>query len=315
MAHISRRDMLKGAAIGAAAVVAPSWLSRLAKGDAPAATQPAKPVTITLFNTGDMHDHCDSLPRIAGFVKAAKAKDPNTLLIDAGDIWNDGNSQLAGTSGEGIVSLIDKSGYDACTTGNHDYTYGKKRVLEMSAKYAGWPLTLANVNWTDQDKPLTKNIAQYRIFELHGVKVCIAGGACQYGNHVHGEALPLIHEREGYLRVLPDIRKKADVFIFISHLWDASDRRMIAAWGDNAPDLVIGGHTHARNKWVQGRTTVIKAGFWGQCVGRSVITYDPAAAKVTEVNCSIIDIGADWPVDPAVKDLLDSYLKPAQKKT
>ncbi|MCE5279177.1 MAG: metallophosphoesterase [Planctomycetaceae bacterium] len=313
MVLISRRDVLKGAAFGAAAVVAPSCLTELAKGDGPA-TQAAKPLTITIFNTGDMHDRCGSLPRIAGYVKAAKAKDPNTLLVDAGDVWNDGPSPLAGTQGEGVVSLIEKSGYNAAVTGNHDYTYGKKRVLEMSMKYAGWPLTLANVNWTDADKPSTKNIAQYRIFELQGVKVCVSGGACQYGNHVHGEPLPLIHEREGYVRVLPEIRKKADVFVFISHLWDAYDRRMIAAWGDNAPDLLIGGHTHGRTQWTQGRTSVIKAGFWGNCLGRSVITYDPATNKVTAVKTSVMDIGADWPVDEEVKDLLDKHVKGLEKK-
>jgi len=305
MNRLTRRDIFKAAGVGAVAIALPGMTRRLL-GDQPA----TKPVTVTLYNTGDMHDHSGTLARIAGFVKKQKAADPNTLLLDAGDIYGKGEQQMGATGGEGMARLMTLTGYDACTLGNWDYIHGADRILQLSGKYPTFPLTLCNVNWEDADKPKAVNIPRYRIFKLKGVRLCIAGGACQYFNHAHGRRLKLIHEREGYFRIYDKIKDKADVFVYISHLYDAYDRRMIGKWQTKSPHLLIGGHTHARKIWQQGPTLIVKAGFWGKCLGKTTITYDPAARKVTSIKAGIVNVAGNWPEDDAVKAARAEYFKP-----
>ena len=312
MKALTRRDILRGIGIGSAALVVPGAGRLLRAADAKPS---ADVVTLTLYNTGDMHDHSGNLARIAGFVKAQKKKDPNTLFVDAGDFANKGEREMAAAAGEGMIHLMSQCGYDACTLGNHDYIYGKGRILDLANKYPAYPLALCNVKWEDEDKKKAQVIPRYRIFDLQGVRVCIAGGSCQYFNHAHGKRLKLIHEREGYFEIYPQIAKKADVFVYISHLWDAYDRRMIGKWQDKSPDVLIGGHTHERKIWKQGpKTLIVKAGFWGRWLGKTTLQYDTKAKKVVGTSARILGVAESWPADKEVAELRQWYLSGRKTK-
>jgi 2',3'-cyclic-nucleotide 2'-phosphodiesterase (5'-nucleotidase family) len=260
-------------------------------------------VTILIYSTGDFHDHTGNLARIAGFVKAERKKHRHVLFVDAGDFWNKGEGWVKAARGEPMVALMTAMGYDAIILGNHDYIYGKDRVLDLKAKYPDWPLLLCNMRWEEKDKERAKGIPQHRIHDFHGVKLCLSGGGSHYRNHAHGPAFPMYHERDGYKVLLPKITGKAQVYVFVSHLYDHSDRNLINAWGKDAPHVMIGGHTHAQRAWMQKDTLIVKAGFHGGWLGRTVIRYNKAEKKIVERSARILKVRGDWPEDEAVKEL------------
>ena len=286
--------------------------------------QPGRPagdekgvVTVTVFNTGDMHEKTGNLARIAGYVKQRKEKDPNVLLVDAGDFLDDGNLgewPIKGTNGDAMMALMVVAGYDVCILGNHDRKLGKDRTLDLCLKHPKFPLVVCNINWDEKDKEKAKNIPRYKVFELEGVKVAVVGSCSGYSNHEHGTPFPAFHEREGYLQVLPEVRKKADVIVFISHRFEGSDQRLLNAWGENSPDVLIGGHSHKSFVWRRGKTLWIKAGALGNSLGQVTIKFDTAAKKIVSTDGRVLSVGKDWPVDEEVKALREKFMTPAPKQ-
>jgi len=280
---------------------------------APAFVLAADVITITIYNTGDLHDHSGNLARIARFVKEQKKKDPHVLFVDAGDFLNKGEGWLMATQGDAMMALMAACGYDACVLGNHDYIYGKDRILDLANKHPKFPLVLCNMKWEGKDVERAKNIPKYKIYTFDGARVCVSGGGSHYRNHAHGPPFPMFHEREGYREILPEIKKKADVFIFISHLRDGSDRNLLNAWEDDSPDVMIGGHTHARKVWTYNETLIVKAGFYGGWLGKTVIKWDKEQKKITSKTARIFRVDRDWPEDAGVKALRDKLMRPKKK--
>jgi len=307
---ITRRDLLKATGIGSAALIFPG-LARLA--GAAEAQEKRQVVTVTLFNTGDLHEHSGNLARIAGFIKQRKKEDPNVLFVDAGDFLDDGTTgeaQLKATRGDGTVALMAAAGYDACILGNHDYKFGKDRILELCHNHPKFPLVVCNMRWSKQDQQKA-TIPRYKIFQLKGVKVAVVGSGSRYMNHAHGPRFPFFHEREGYREVLPEVRKKADIIIFISHRWEGSDKNLLNAWRGDSPDVLVGGHSHKRLVWRIGKTLLIKAGCFGRWVGATTIKWD--GEKIISCTGRILPVSKQWPEDPDVKALRAKYFAPAQK--
>lgn len=287
---------------------------------APAVPPPARTliapfdgVTITVYNTGDLHDQSGNLARIAAFVKKQRQTE-NVIFVDAGDFLNKGEPWQPATKGEGMIALMAACGYDAVAMGNHDYIFGKEPILDLVVKYPKFPLTLCNMKWSKEDAPRAKGIARYRIIELKGVKVAVVASGSHYTNHAHGEPLPMYHERDAYKELLPELATKADFIIFISHLFNGSDKNLLDAWKENSPPVMIGAHTHERLvTWVN-NTLLVKGGHSGLAVGKTTIQYDPARKRVVAAAAKTITVGKDWPEDEQVKALREK-LMPQPAKT
>ena len=106
---------------------------------------------ITIIHTNDTHSrvYLDEgsgsigFEKIATLVKEARAENPNTLLVDAGDTLH-GQTFSTISKGQSIVDLMNIVGYDAMVTGNHDFNYGYERLLELK-ETMNFSLVAANV--------------------------------------------------------------------------------------------------------------------------------------------------------------------------
>jgi 2',3'-cyclic-nucleotide 2'-phosphodiesterase (5'-nucleotidase family) len=267
-------------------------------------------VTVTILNTGDMHEMSGNLVRIAGYVKQWKAKNPNTLLIDAGDFMNDRDPTRGSTPGEQMMAIMAAVGYDVCILGNHDYKLGKDWILEKSQKYPKFPLVLCNMKWDDKDKERAKDIPRYKIFQFQGVRVAVIGSGSHYTNHQHGPAFPMYHEREAYLELADEVRGKADVIVFISHVFERSDNSLLGAWGEKGPDVLIGAHSHKRFAQRSGKTLIVKAGYAASHLGVATIKWNTREKKIVSCNGGSIAVSGNWPEDEEVKALREKFLNP-----
>jgi 2',3'-cyclic-nucleotide 2'-phosphodiesterase (5'-nucleotidase family) len=75
------------------------------------------------------------LARLATLVAAARADNPNTLLLNVGDTYHRGVEALF-TNGNAIVGPLDALGIDAAVPGNWDFAYGP---IVTRARYGAAP--------------------------------------------------------------------------------------------------------------------------------------------------------------------------------
>jgi len=303
-----------------AAAAAPLAALRGSEPRAPATTQPAatrpatgpakKAVTVTIYATGDLHEHTNWLPYIAGYVKAAKARDPNTLLVDAGDLVNHGEQAMKITRGEGMVSLMAASGYDACVLGNHDFSRGKNRLLELCRKYPAFPLLMANVKWEPAEAEWAKRIAPFRIFKLQGVTVAVVGTASHDLRYATRDRFAVYYQVAAVHRYVPYLRKHSDIVVALTHQYEKYDWR--TACGPNAPDLILGGHSHGayfRPYGQEKKSYILKPGPYGRKLGRVRIKWD--GKKIVSRQGELLDVKKDWPTDKKTAELRQKYIDAA----
>ncbi|MFC0180932.1 bifunctional 2',3'-cyclic-nucleotide 2'-phosphodiesterase/3'-nucleotidase [Thorsellia kenyensis] len=129
-------------------------------------------VSVRVLETSDLHanmmdfDYYTLKPttkfglvRTATLINAAKKENPNTLLIDNGDLIQGsplGDFYAAKQLNEGeihpIIEALNYLGYDAATLGNHEFNYGLD-YLNRVIKDAKYPVLNANIYDLQTKKP------------------------------------------------------------------------------------------------------------------------------------------------------------------
>lgn len=296
---------------------------------APAATTPAattlaplaKDVAITIVHTNDMHARGletkteIGYSRIAGYVNALKAKGENVLLLDAGDTFH-GLPWANLDRGAAVVQLMNAAGYDAMTTGNHDYNYGYQRLVEL-AGMTKFPVLLANVY-----KDGVRLFTPYIIKNVDGVRVAIFGLATQetlYKSDPKG-LQGLVFENpvaEARRLIQNELDGKYDVLICLSHIGiDASSDPIATNIAESLPeiDVIIDGHSHssldqekALNKT---NVLVVSADSYGQTLGKIdlVVGKDRKIIKKEPVSLNLTNNAAELVSDPTVKKVADDIV-------
>jgi 5'-nucleotidase len=246
--------------------------------------------TISILHTNDMHCHIEpftgtneryankgGLARIAEMAKIQKAKNENTLLLDAGDMFQ-GTPYFNYFKGELMLKVMSAAGYDAGTIGNHEFDNGLEGILNPLPN-AQFPLITSNYDFSETI--LAGKFPRYKIFKRSGIKIGIYGlgieldklvGKKNYQNTVYNEPIQVAHEMENFLKN----EKKCDLVICLSHLGlryknnKVSD--VVLASETSFTDLIIGGHTHSylaepiveKNKI--GKPVIVNQAWWGGLV-------------------------------------------------
>lgn len=79
---------------------------------------------------------------LSTLINDIRASEPNTLLVDAGDMFTGSLSKA--TEGRLVFDLYNAMGYDAVNLGNHEFEYGWK-VLHHVMQRAQFPVLNANI--------------------------------------------------------------------------------------------------------------------------------------------------------------------------
>ena len=218
---------------------------------------------ITILHTNDVHSHLDPFPsdhaafpdmggiaRRATLISKIREENPNTLLLDAGDIFQ-GTPYFNFYGGELEFRLMSQLKYDAATLGNHDFDNGIDGLLAQ-LPYAKFDFLSANYDFTNT--VLDGMTSPYKVFEVDGINIGVFG----LGIDLDGLVTKKLYKETKYLdpveitldtvRTLKEERN-CDLVICLSHLGYeyrnpqlASDVLLAAQTQDI--DLIIGGHTH-----------------------------------------------------------------------
>lgn len=301
---------------------------------------------VTILYTNDTHDHLlpfsypdplnKSLPyasmpfikNIGGIARRATLANRikaemhgNALLVDAGDIMEGTPFGLEYT-GEPDFAAMRAAGYDAATPGNHDFRISLDGFYR-NLRIASFPIVCANLIDRKTGKPA---VPAYKVDDFRGAKIAVFGLTVPSPEFQSAkEGLDFLDPFETAKKLVPELRKQADVVIALSHLGSADDERL----AKEVPgiDVIVGGHSHARlaaPKFVShGRsgafalngTIVLQAYEHGAELGRLDLRLRRNNGPFTLMSYSgrLIPITSDIPDDPATAKVIERYYRPIAK--
>ncbi len=219
---------------------------------------------ITILHTNDTHSHIEpfkanhsrnanrgGIARRASLIEQIRRENQNTLLLDAGDIFQ-GTPYFNYFGGELEFKLMSMLKYDVATIGNHDFDNSIDGLYKQlpNAKF-----DFVSANYNFKNTVLDTHVKPYKIIIKDDIKIGIFG----LGIELEGLVNKKMYKETGYLNpveITQDItnklknEEKCDLIICLSHLGyyyknnpnKISDLNL-AKITKNI-DLIIGGHTH-----------------------------------------------------------------------
>ncbi|MFL0354436.1 bifunctional metallophosphatase/5'-nucleotidase [Xanthomarina sp. GH4-25] len=281
----------------------------------PSFTSAAKNKHITILHTNDVHSHIDpfgpedgrnpnkgGVARRASLVQAIRNENPNTLLLDAGDIFQ-GTPYFNYYGGELEFKLMSKLKYDAATIGNHDFDNG------IDGLYAQLPhanFDFLSSNYDFSNTIMDTHVKPYKVFIKDGIKIGVFG----VGIKLNGLVLKDLYKETKYLdpieiaqdmsRVLKD-EEHCDLVICLSHIgyhysnYPERPSDLKLAEQTKNIDLIIGGHTHTFlpkptiTKNVEGKNVLVnQVGCYGINLGRLDFYFDSEKNKTANGTSIIV---------------------------
>ncbi len=219
---------------------------------------------ITILHTNDVHSHIDAfgpndgrnankggIARRATLIESIRANNPNTLLLDAGDIFQ-GTPYFNYYGGELEFKLMSMLKYDLATIGNHDFDNGINGLYKQ-LPHANFDFVSANYDFSNT--VLDTHIKPYKIITKAGIKIGVFGlgieldGLVDKNMYKETKYLNPIEIAQDMSRVLK-VEQHCDLVICLSHIGyfynknpdRICDLKLAEATKDI--DLIIGGHTH-----------------------------------------------------------------------
>ena len=133
--------MRKALALFMSVVMTLSLLVSSAWADPPA-TKDLDGKTVIL-HTNDVHGAIDKYEKVAALKADYEARGASVFLVDAGD-YSQGSVYVSVNKGADAVTMMNVTGYDVATIGNHEFDYGYAQ-LDENMKKAKFDVLCANV--------------------------------------------------------------------------------------------------------------------------------------------------------------------------
>ena len=259
------------------------------------AADEAKPLTgkTVILHSNDVHGAIDLYAAMASLKADYEAQGAEVILADAGD-YSQGTVYVSVHKGADAVAMMNATGYDVATIGNHEFDYGYAQLAE-NMKAAKFKVLCADVLGADGKTIFDANT----IIEKGGVKIGFFGletpEAQTKANPKLIEGLKFLAGKDGKeLYACADAQVKAlkeqgaDLVVCLSHLGiDESSEPYTSydlAANVKGIDFIIDGHSH------------------------SVITAGPNGEAIQSTGTAFANIGVIT-IDNATKQIVGNELK------
>ena len=252
-----------------------------------------------ILHTNDVHGAIEGYAYITALKADYEAKGAEVILVDAGD-YSQGEVYVSGTKGLDAVEMMNVTGYDVVTLGNHEFDYGYAQLKENMTK-ADFKILCANV-YGEDGTPIFD--ANYTYTTKSGVKIGFFGMETPEAQTKANPALIKGLKFDTDLKAVAEKQLEAlkddDVVIALSHLGvDDSSKPYTSYDLYNAAkgiDFIIDGHSHSVMTKGKNGEPIQSTGTKFANIG--VIVIDDATKKI-ESN-SLYEIKEDTAKDAAV---------------
>lgn len=253
------------------------------------AADEAKPLTgkTVILHSNDVHGAIDLYAAMASLKADYEAQGAEVILADAGD-YSQGTVYVSVHKGADAVTMMNATGYDVATIGNHEFDYGYAQLAE-NMKAAKFKVLCADVLGADGKTIFDANT----IIEKGGVKIGFFGletpEAQTKANPKLIEGLKFLAGKDGKeLYACADAQVKAlkeqgaDLVVCLSHLGvdESSEPYTSYDLSKNVKgiDFIIDGHSHTVMTAGPNKEAIQSTGTAFANIG--VITIDNATKKI-----------------------------------
>lgn len=303
--------------------------------------------SVTILFTHDLHDNfypfnavvggetksVGGYARLYSAIKEEREKDPDALLIDAGDYSMGTLFQTINTYDAPELRIMGLMGYDVTTFGNHEFDYraeGLAKSLQSAVK-SGEDLpeiVASNIIFPKEDDGnLTPSlqslkdamddygVLDYKIMDRNGLKIALFG---LMGKEASDDAPMSGVEFEDIVEasqtVVDTIKDKEDpdLIIALSHSGTSDDPAQsedeVLADKVSGIDVIISGHSHTvlDEPILIDDTIVVSSGEYGKNLGTLNISRDQSNGwQVDEYN--VVPIDDKFPEDPMISEKIESF--------
>ena len=302
-----RLRLLAAAGLVLAVLLVPSPSSRAQTG-----------TSLTILHINDLHGwvlphpagegrvtEAGGLARMAALVK--RSSHGPSLFVAAGDLMQ-GTNLSNFSRGKAVIEALSLMGLDASAVGNHDFDYGLD-VLRRRASEATFPFLAANVEGAGAEflSPWTVRRAGPLRVALFGLTT-VETPVMTHPDNVRG--LTFLSPEETARRLVPDLRRRADLVVCLSHLGLEEDRRLAAA----VPgiDVIVGGHTHTmlESPLRVGSTLIVQAWERGDVLG--VLELEVHDGRVSSSRGRLLPVVASAGEERETATLLERYRRESE---
>ena len=277
----------------------------------------APATTIDLLGITDLHGHISRTTQtdrdtgqasvedpgavtLACEVAAARAANPNTLFVSAGDSVGGSAYVSSILQDRPTMEALNAMSLDVSALGNHELDQGLTDLETRILPASNFPILAANVSGST---PLSAEGGGKGTFikEVGGVRVGFVGvvtdelptlvSPSALSTLTLSPAVAAANARAAELKDGDPANGEADVVVVLSH----EDAASTATSFSKNVDAVFSGHTHVPfAKTVTGaegnQIAVVQADHYGWALGRIRLSYDPASRKTSVVSADNKDL-------------------------
>lgn len=244
------------------------------------------------------------LARMAALLREERTE--RTLFLAAGDLMQGTNiSNLF--RGRPVIEALGAMGLDASAVGNHEFDYGLEAFRRLAGE-ASFPFLAANIEGEGASFILPSVTR-----DVGAVRVAIFGLTTEetptetHPRNVRG--LHFLSPGDMARRIVPELRRQADLVVCLSHLGLAGDKKL--AGSVEGIDVIIGGHTHTKmgGPLQVGSTIIVQAFENGAFLGRLDLKVDDG--QVTDYGGMLLPVDGSSGEDREIAALIERYRREA----
>jgi 2',3'-cyclic-nucleotide 2'-phosphodiesterase/3'-nucleotidase len=288
-----------------------------------APSHPSDVVWLSLFHTTDLHGHIvptidyDGQPDLGGLARCAtqiglwRSENPNSLLIDVGDVYQ-GTQFALSDEGRTMIELFNLLRYDAWIVGNHEFDWGMEPFLRAVAQ-SKMPVLAANIVPAGRGDPLTR-IQPFILREIAGIRLAVIGlttpGMPFWFLPSFTKGLEFRDPVDAARRAVREAKSLgADVIVLAGHMGlkdqtggdDFANRAVSLTAEFPEASVYIAGHTHQA---IESRLTngviLTQADHFGIHLGRVDLFFDRNSKKLLHQEAHIERMDDRIALDPMI---------------
>jgi 2',3'-cyclic-nucleotide 2'-phosphodiesterase (5'-nucleotidase family) len=281
---------------------------------APADLAGHKTATLLILHINDVHDillapakDLGGLAYVAGYANALRAKRPDVLFADAGDICRKGDVMGPASKGAASYLALASIGLDVTVPGNNDFVYGLDQLV-ANVRLSHIPILCAGMEYQDDQRSV---FPQTMIKRINGLRVGLIGATVPFssrGSRPYRKFDPAaLGQRINALAL--ELQPAVDLTVLVIHNGTAASLKLAKL----APSLnvIVCGHTNEitpKPIKAESGALIVTVGRAGQWVGTLDLLVDVDRKKVARYTYQMVamdhtTIAPDAKVAQLVADL------------
>lgn len=260
---------------------------------------------VTILGTSDLHGHfmpwdysadklnlSGSLSQIATKVKTIRQKQPNVILVDAGDtIQGNFVETFKDEAIDPMMLGFNEMKYDVWVLGNHEFDFGLKVLNRSLTQFKGRSLA-GNIQRPDGNPFLPG----YTIIERGGIKIGVIGMDtpmtqvfAEGTNRLEG--MTFTNPTLEVQKIIKQIDPQVDAIVLVAHMGIENENDITntgvtdIANGNPELDAIVAGHMHTLiDKAVVNGVIITEPDKYGRALSRIDLQFEEQNGKFTLIN-------------------------------